>query len=135
MNTTAESSNSNSRVLIVDDNSEFTHRVSELLQNTHHYVVCGENDPRRALETARSFHPDLILLDLGLPGGGGLNLMQKLQSMPKFEMIPIIVLSARERGGIEGEVIDGGAAAFFQKPTAPEVLLAKIRELLGEPQR
>jgi CheY-like chemotaxis protein len=71
MNTTAESSNSNSRVLIVDDNSEFTHRVSELLQNTHHYVVCEENDPRRALETARSFHPDLILLDLIMPQADG----------------------------------------------------------------
>ena len=42
MNTTAESSNSNSRVLIADDNSEFTHRASELLQNAHHYVVCEE---------------------------------------------------------------------------------------------
>src|SRR5439155_8893487 len=75
MNTTAESRNSNSRVLIVDDDSEFTHRVSELLEDTHHYVVREENDPRRALETARSFHPDLILLDLIMPsrrhGSGG----------------------------------------------------------------
>src|ERR1700719_4397434 len=66
----AESSN-NSRVLVVDDNSEFTHRVSAFLQNAHHYVVCEENDPRRALETARSFHPDLILLDLIMPQADG----------------------------------------------------------------
>ena len=60
MNTTAELSNNNSRVLIVDDNSEFTHRAGAFLQNTHRYVVCEGNDPRRALEMARSFHPDFI---------------------------------------------------------------------------
>ena len=71
MNTTAELSNNNSRVLIADDNSEFTHRASEFLQNTHRYVVCEKNDPRRALETARSFHPDFILLDLIMPEADG----------------------------------------------------------------
>ena len=67
MNTAPESGNGNSRILIVDDNSAFTHHVSEFLQNTHRYVVCEENDPCRALETARIFHPDLILLDLIMP--------------------------------------------------------------------
>ena len=122
------------RILVVEDDPSMR-KVLQARLKSEGYDAAAAPDAITAFSDIRKQPPDLILLDLGLPGGGGLNLMQKLQSMPKFEMIPIIVLSARERGGIEGEVIDGGAAAFFQKPTAPEVLLAKIRELLGEPQR
>jgi len=109
MNTTAESSNSNSRVLVVDDNSEFTHRVSELLQNTHHYVVCEENDPRRALETARSFHPDLILLDLIMPQVDGTEVATQITSDWMLHSVPIVFVTslitqeeARDGRRIEG---------------------------------
>ena len=94
MNTTAESSNSNSRVLIVDDNSEFTHRISELLQDTHHYVVCEENDARRALETARSFHPDLILLDLIMPQADGTEVAAQITSDWMLHSVPIVFVTA-----------------------------------------
>ena len=94
MNTTAESNNSNSRVLIVDDNSGFTHRASELLQSTHHYVVCEENDPRRALETARSFHPDLILLDLIMPQADGTEVAAQITSDWMLHSIPIVFVTA-----------------------------------------
>ena len=94
MNTTAESNNSNSRVLIVDNNSNFTHRVSELLQNTHHYVVCEENDPRRALETARSFHPDLILLDLIMPQADGTEVAAQITSDWMLHRVPIVFVTA-----------------------------------------
>ena len=122
------------RILIVEDDPSMR-KVLHARLKSEGYDAFAAPDAITAFADIRKQPPDLILLDLGLPGGGGLNLLQKLQSMPKFEMIPIIVLSARERSGIEAEVIDGGAAAFFQKPTAPEVLLEKIRELLGEPQR
>lgn len=125
---------SGKRILIVEDDPSMR-KVLHARLKSEGYEAVSAPDAITAFSDIRRQAPDLILLDLGLPGGGGLNLMQKLQSMPKFEVIPIIVLSARERGGIEAEVIDGGAAAFFQKPATPEVLLAKIRELLGEPQR
>jgi CheY-like chemotaxis protein len=109
MNTTAESSNSNSRVLIVDDNSKFTHRASELLQNTHHYVVCEENDPRRALQTARSFHPDLILLDLIMPQADGTEVAAQITSDWMLHRVPIVFVTglitreeARDGRRIEG---------------------------------
>lgn len=94
MNTTAESSNSNSRVLLVDDNSEFTHRASEFLQNAHRYVVCEENDPRRALETARSFHPDLILLDLIMPQADGTEVAAQITSDWILHSVPIVFVTA-----------------------------------------
>jgi CheY-like chemotaxis protein len=90
----AGSSNSNSRVLVVDDNSEFTHRVCELPQNTQHYVVCEENDPRRALETARSFHPDLILLDLIMPQADGTEVAARITSDWMLHSVPIVFVTA-----------------------------------------
>ncbi len=55
------------RVLIVDDNPRFGQSVRLILQQSGHYVVCQENDAASALGTARSFRPDLILLDLVMP--------------------------------------------------------------------
>src|ERR1700758_1835498 len=94
MNTTVEATNSKSRVLIVDDNSKFTHRVSELLQYTHHYVVCEENHPGRALETARSFHPDLILLDLIMPQADGTEVAAQITSDWMLHSVPIVFVTA-----------------------------------------
>ena len=60
MNTTFEATNSKSRVLIVDDNSRFAHSAQQFLEHTGNYFACAVNDPRWALETARSFKPDLV---------------------------------------------------------------------------
>ena len=130
MNTTAESRNSNSRVLIVDDNSEFTHRVSELLEDTHHYVVREENDPRRALETARSFHPDLILLDLIMPQADGTEVAAQITSDWMLHSVPIVFVTslitpeeARDARRIDGHRISA-------KPHTAAELLRVVEENL-----
>jgi PleD family two-component response regulator len=60
-----------SRILIVDNNAQFADRVRLLLEATGHYIACAVNDPRRALEAACSFRPDLVLLDLIMPEADG----------------------------------------------------------------
>ena len=69
MNTAFETTNSKSRVLIVDDNSRFARGAQLFLEHTGNYFACAVNDPRRALETARSFKPDLVVVDLIMPKG------------------------------------------------------------------
>src|SRR5947207_15415478 len=130
MNTTAESRNSNSRVLIVDDNSEFTHRVSELLEDTHHYVVREENDPRRALETARSFHPDLILLDLIMPQADGTEVAAQITSDWMLHSVPIVFVTAliTPEEARDGRRIDGHRIAA--KPHTAAELIRLIEENL-----
>jgi CheY-like chemotaxis protein len=59
MNNTFETTNSRSRVLIVDDNSRFARSAQLFLEHTGNYSACAVNDPRRALETARSFEENL----------------------------------------------------------------------------
>src|ERR1700747_1418097 len=93
MSTMFEPSDGNSRVLIIDNNSAFTHRASLLLQHTRHYVVCEENDARRALETARSFKPDLILLDLIIPQADGTEVAGQITSHPVAQHGPAVFVS------------------------------------------
>jgi two-component system, OmpR family, KDP operon response regulator KdpE len=119
------------RILIVEDDPSMR-KVLHARLKSEQYDAVPLADVVTAFADIRKQPADLILLDLGLPGGGGLNLMQRLQSIPKLATIPIIVVSARQRTEIEREVLDGGAAAFFQKPINLDELLKKIRELLGQ---
>jgi two-component system KDP operon response regulator KdpE len=119
------------RILIVEDDAAMR-QVLHLRLRALHYDAVPVADAVSAMVEARKRPPDLILLDLGLPGGGGLNLMQRFHTIPHLAVIPIIVLSARERTAMEQPVLDAGAQAFFQKPADPDALLKKIRELLGE---
>src|ERR1700738_1792124 len=119
------------RILIVEEDAAMR-QVLHLRLKSLNYDTVPVADAVNAMSEARKNPPDLILLDLGLPGGGGLNLMQRFQTIPRLAVIPIIVLSARERTAMEQPVLDAGAQAFFQKPADPDALLQKIRELLGE---
>jgi len=119
------------RILIVEDDAAMR-QVLHLRLRALHYDAVPVADAVSAMTEARKNPPDLVLVDLGLPGGGGLNLIQRFQSIPRLAVIPLIVLSARERTAMERPVLEAGARAFFQKPADPEKLMEKIRELLGE---
>ncbi len=119
------------RILIVEDDAA-TRQVLHLRLRALHYDAVPVADAVSAMTEARKNPPDLVLVDLGLPGGGGLNLIQRFQFIPRLAVIPVIVLSARERTAMERPVLEAGAQAFFQKPADPEKLMEKIRELLGD---
>ena len=121
------------RILIVEDDAAMR-QVLHLRLRSQNYDAVPVADAISAMTEARKQPPDLIIIDLGLPGGGGLNLIQRMQSIPRMAVIPVIVVSARERTAMEKPVLEAGAQAFFQKPADPELLLQKIRELLGETQ-
>ena len=99
---------------------------------TQNYDSLPVGDSITALSEARRQPPDLIILDLGLPGGGGIAFMERLRAIPRISDIPVIVVSAHERKAGEKAAVDAGAVAYFQKPADPEELLKKIREILGE---
>jgi two-component system KDP operon response regulator KdpE len=81
---------------------------------------------------ARKEVPDLIILDLGLPGGDGFLVLERLSSLAGLAAIPVIVLSARDPAGNKQRAIDAGAVAFFQKPPDNHEFLTAIRQALGE---
>src|SRR3981189_3143388 len=93
MNTTAESSSSNSRVLIVDDNSRFARSAQLFLEHTGNYFACEVNDPRWAWETARSCKPDLVVVDLIMPQADGLEVATQLEADWALREVPIVFVT------------------------------------------
>src|SRR6478735_965586 len=94
MNTTFEATNSKSRVLIVDDNSRFAHGAQLFLEHTGNYFACAVNDPLRALETARSFKPDLVIIDLIMSKADGLEVATQLEADWALHEVPIVFVTA-----------------------------------------
>jgi DNA-binding response OmpR family regulator len=84
---------------------------------------------------AISEKPDLIILDLGLPGGDGFVVIERLKQIPVLAMIPIVVVSARDARVNQERALKAGATVFLQKPIENAQLLAIIRQALGEPAR
>jgi CheY-like chemotaxis protein len=86
--------NDQSRILIVDNSSNFTRSARLLLEQTGNYVACAVNDPRRALETARSFKPDLVLVDLIMPQADGSEVVAQLEADWALHSVPIVFVTA-----------------------------------------
>jgi DNA-binding response OmpR family regulator len=124
----------NKKILIVDDDPDVLQGMHVRLK-ANHYDVCLAGDTLSAVSEARKSSPDLILLDLGLPAGGGFVVMERLKMIPSIAIIPVIVVSARDGLGNQKRALDGGAKAFLQKPVDDDELLAVIRQTLGESVR
>src|ERR1700757_1758693 len=109
MNTAFEAINSKSRVLIVDDNFRFARSAQLFLEHTGNYLACAVNDPRRALETARSFKPDLILLDLIMPQADGTEVAAQITSDWMLHSVPIVFVTEliTRREAQDGRRIEG----------------------------
>jgi DNA-binding response OmpR family regulator len=123
---------SNKKILLVDDDPNVRKGMHVRL-TANHYDTFFAADAIAAMAEARKHQPDLIILDLGLPGGDGLVVMQWLKAIPALALIPIIVVSARDIRANQHRVLKAGAEAFLQKPVDNSEFLAVIRCALGDP--
>jgi two-component system, OmpR family, alkaline phosphatase synthesis response regulator PhoP len=116
-------------VLVVEDEEDIRELVSyNLLKDG--YQVAGVASGEDALAAVELQTPDLILLDIMLPGLDGLKVCRKLKDDPRFQSIPIIMLTAK---GEEPDIVAGlnmGADDYVTKPFSPKVLLARIQAVL-----
>ena len=118
------------KILIVDDDPDLRAGLNIRLR-ANGYDIAFAADAMGAVAEARRHNPDLILLDLGLPGGDGFLVMQRLNMIPALAVIPVIVLSARDKEANENRVSMAGAVAFLQKPYEDAALLAAIADAIG----
>ena len=81
--------------------------------------------------TALAEMPDLIILDIGLPGRDGYSVMQNLHAFPELADVPVIVLTARNAFTDERRCRDAGAKRFFEKPVTNLDLMTAIQQLVG----
>ena len=119
------------KVLIVDDDKDVLKALSIRLRANGYGVVFAA-DGIAAISVARNETPDVIILDIGLPGGDGFTVMERLGGLVPTAQIPVIILTGRDVAGNEARARDAGAHAFLQKPIDDDVLLETIREALGE---
>src|ERR1700682_4317560 len=123
---------SNKKILIVDDDPDVRLGLHVRLR-ANHYDIIFAADGMASIAEARKHAPDLIILDLGLPAGDGFSVMERLKANDNLALIPVIVISARDRGADMERALKAGAKAFLQKPVDNAKLLAVIRKVLGEP--
>lgn len=105
------------RILVVDDDPNATRIVRMGLERASRYEVYELNDPRQTLDVARRFQPDLILLDICMPGAEGVDVAFQIRSDPDFERTPVVFLSAlvSEREAVS-DGSPAGAFHFVAKP-------------------
>jgi DNA-binding response OmpR family regulator len=123
-----------SKILIVDDDPNLKLALKIRLR-ANHYETVQASDGYSAIAVAQKEHPDLIILDLGLPAGDGFVVLKYLQDSDRLSSIPVIVLTARDPQYNEEKAMQAGATAFFQKPADNNELLAVIRANLPNTRR
>lgn len=116
-------------ILAVDDDPATLTVVDEALTLSHHLVLRAENG-ERALALARQHHPDLILLDIMMPGIDGLEVCRRLRRDPVTASIPIMMLTALDGTVDEVLGLENGADDYLAKPFDVHVLRARVKALL-----
>jgi DNA-binding response OmpR family regulator len=122
---------STKKILIVEDDPDVRKGMHVRLQASN-YDTFFAADAISGMAEARKHQPDVILLDLGLPGGDGFTVMERFKANPHLAVIPIIIVSARTGHDNRVRAMKAGAKAFLEKPVDNAELLAVIRQALGQ---
>ena len=117
------------RILVVEDQEDNRRILRDLLTHAGYEIIEAENG-EEALAVAARERPDLILMDIQLPGLDGYEATRRLKADPALRSIPIIVVTSYALSGDEAKARAAGCDAYVTKPYSPRQLLAKIREYL-----
>lgn len=111
------------KILIADDDAQLA-RALAVTMSARGYEVVTAADGREAINAVIAAHPDVVLLDLGMPRIDGLGVLQALRA---WTQVPVLVLSGRTDAGDKIEALDAGADDYVTKPFDMDELLARIR--------
>lgn len=118
------------RILVVDDNPTNLKLASELLE-AEGYEVDRASDASQAHQAIQLQAPDLILMDVALPGVDGLTLTRQLKAHPATRHIPVLALTAFAMKGDEQRVLNAGCDGYISKPIDTVRLLVRVAETLA----
>ena len=119
-------------VLIADDDPTAVTLMSAALRKAGIQVVVARDAMQAVMGTHRT-RPDLILLDVNMPGGTGLSALKKIKSSTHTQLAPVIVISGSDDATMPQQVLDLGALEFLKKPVNVADLQRKVCGLLGVP--
>jgi len=118
------------RILAVDD-QEDNRRILRDLLTTAGYEVIEAVTGEDAVTLAEAQRPDLILMDIQLPGIDGYEATRRIKANAALRAVPVIAVTSYALSGDETKAVAAGADAYVSKPFSPRALLAKVREFLG----
>ncbi len=111
-----------SKALIIDDEQQMR-RLLRMVLESRGYEVCEAADGQHGLQEAAFQRPDVVLLDLGLPGLGGIDVLKRLR---EWSDVPVLILSVRDQEGVKVEALELGADDYVTKPFGTAELLARL---------
>lgn len=118
-------------ILIAEDNEDLRDMLSQFLR-ANGYGVVGVADGQEAVEAAARERPDLIVMDLGMPGMDGLSAVAEIKRRDPARSPPVFIVSAYDRLEYRTEAVAAGCVGFLAKPVDPAELLKSIRLLLPQ---
>ena len=117
------------RILVVEDQEDNRRIVRDLL-TAHGYTLVEASDGNQGLAAAEREKPDLILMEIQLPGMDGYEVTRRIKANPALNKIPIIAVTSYALSGDDEKAFAVGCDGYVTKPFSPRLLLAKIREYL-----
>ncbi len=118
-------------ILIADDRPSSRELLGLVLERAGYEVLEAE-DGHQALERALAGSPDLVLLDLQMPGLDGYGVLAALRAEARFAQLPVLALTASAMRGDREKILEAGFTDYLAKPAAPELVRETVARLLGE---
>lgn len=119
------------KILVVEDDPMIM-KTLKIRFTAEKFEFIAAQDAIQAISIARKSQPDLIVLDISMPGGSGLQVAEKLQNLTQTMCTPIIFITAHKDKGYYDKAMSLGAAGYFEKPFDSKELIEEIKRILGE---
>ena len=113
------------RVLVAEDEADIRELLVDILADAG-YEVIGVDDGRKALDTARSLHPDIVLLDVMMPAMDGFEVLASLKAEAETASVPVIMVTAKAQKQDQAEAMKRGAMGYVTKPWEAGEIEAKV---------
>jgi CheY-like chemotaxis protein len=117
-------------LLLCDDEPVLRMLVRATLESDE-YAIVEASDGAESLDLARKLRPDIVVLDMMMPGRSGIDVLRELRSDPELASVPVVMLTARARTADREAALDAGADRYLAKPFSPLELISVVEELLA----
>lgn len=116
------------KILMIEDNPQNRYLATFLLER-HGYEIVSAVDGPRGIEMAQTFKPDLILLDIQLPGMDGYDVAQALRQLDSSSEVPIIAVTSYAMVGDREKALAAGCTGYVEKPIDPDTFVGEIERI------
>src|ERR1039457_2319964 len=117
------------KIIVIEDNPEHLMALAIKLRS-HGFEIVSASDGATAMTVLQREKPDAVILDLGLPGGDGFVVLQRLRSLANTVALPVVVVTARPAQTNRALALEQGVVAFLQKPVKTAELMTALRKAL-----